>query len=71
MKEEFDALSDWEWQAELVARRLPAYTSTPSTRSSIAALVRPSLLAEDEDEWLSLLGSGFELRCFQLLSTTA
>ena len=37
-------MSDWEWQAELVARRLPAYTSTPSTRSSIATLVNPPSL---------------------------
>jgi hypothetical protein len=34
-----DTLGDWGWQAELVGRSLPAYTSTPSTESSFPVLV--------------------------------
>jgi len=32
-------LDDWWWQAELVGRSLPTYTSTPSTESSTPVLV--------------------------------
>jgi len=61
-------LSNWKWQAKQVGRSLPAYTSTPSTGSSPPALVHTSLPKEASCGRLSLLGKGFELRCFQLLS---
>jgi len=64
-------LSSWKRQAKQVGRSLPAYTSAPLTESSTPALVHINLPKEVNCEWPSLLGKGFQLRCFQLLSYTA
>ena len=60
-----DISGDWWPQAELIDRSLPAYTPAPSNPSFMGAFVPV------KREWLPLFGRGFELRCFQLLSTTA
>jgi len=68
-----DILDDWGWQAELVGRSLPAYTSTPSTESSLPVLVHDCRLVTKPmcRGWSLIFGSGFELKCFQLLSIMA
>jgi len=64
-------LSCWKRQAKQVGRSLPAYTSAPLTESSTPALVHINLPKEVDCGRPSLLGKGFQLRCFQLLSYTA
>ena len=59
-------LSDWGLQAEYLGQSLGTYTPAPSNPSSLGALQ-----AHLNGPRMSLFGSGFELRCFQLLSNAA
>ena len=69
----------WEWRAEHLGRSLGAYTPTPSTPCSMAALVSPPAKASRENGRLFFRGvsrldafSGYPLRrsCPACLSTT-
>ena len=60
-----DTLGGWGPRAELVDQSLPAYTPVPSNPSFMGAFV------PHKRERLPLFGRGFELRCFQLLSSAA
>ena len=50
---------------------LPPYSPTPSTPSSMAALVPTPTLTDGKWGWKPFLGRGFPLRCFQRLSPRA
>ena len=66
-------LSDWWQQAKRLGRSLGAYTSAPSTPSSLGALVLhlDPLPWSFGAEWPPIFRRDFELRCFQLLFSIA